>query len=109
MEVKSSHRVECRPYREGRRRISLPPLGAQILIALVVGAVLGFAALAFSDQLKIIGDLFIRLIKMTIIPLIFPLIVVSIARMESAKTVGRMATKALLYFEIVTTVVLSLT
>ncbi|MEF9915619.1 dicarboxylate/amino acid:cation symporter [Streptomyces sp. P5-A9] len=79
------------------------------MIALVVGAVLGFAALAFSDQLKIIGDLFIRLIKMTIIPLIFPLIVVSIARMESAKTVGRMATKALLYFEIVTTVVLSLT
>ncbi|MFF6995760.1 dicarboxylate/amino acid:cation symporter [Streptomyces sp. NPDC008313] len=92
-----------------RRRISMPPLGVQVLVALAVGALLGFVAPGFSDQLKIIGDGFIRLIKMTIVPLIFPLIVVSIARMESAKTVGRMATKALLYFEIVTTVILALT
>ncbi|MGW4102716.1 dicarboxylate/amino acid:cation symporter [Streptomyces sp. NPDC004976] len=92
-----------------RRKISMPPLGVQVLIALVVGALLGLVAPTFSDQLKIVGDAFIRLIKMTIVPLIFPLIVVSIARLESAKTVGRMATKAILYFEIVTTAILAVT
>ncbi|WP_399896272.1 dicarboxylate/amino acid:cation symporter [Streptomyces sp. BBFR51] len=97
------------PAASRRRRITLPPLGVQVLIALVVGALLGVVAPAFSNELKIVGDGFIRLIKMTIVPLIFPLIVVSVARMESAKTVGRMATKALLYFEIVTTVILAFT
>lgn len=92
-----------------RRKIPMPPLGAQVLIALVVGALLGLVAPALSDQLKIVGDAFIRLIKMTIVPLIFPLIVVSIARLESARTVGRMATKAILYFEIVTTAILAVT
>jgi proton glutamate symport protein len=88
---------------------SMPPLGARVLIGLVVGAVLGFAAPSFSEHLKVIGDGFIRLITMSIVPLIFPLIVVSIARMESAKTVGKLATKTLLYFEVVTTILLVLT
>ncbi|MEF9915423.1 MULTISPECIES: dicarboxylate/amino acid:cation symporter [unclassified Streptomyces] len=92
-----------------RRKISMPPLGVQVLIGLVLGAVLGLLAPALSEELKIIGDGFIRLIKMTIVPLIFPLIVVSIAKLESAKTVGRMATKAILYFEIVTTAILAVT
>ncbi|WP_217167782.1 dicarboxylate/amino acid:cation symporter [Streptomyces sp. AC512_CC834] len=97
------------PAESRRRKLKLPPLGVQVLIALVVGALLGVVAPAVADELKIVGDGFIRLIKMTIVPLIFPLIVVSVARMESAKTVGRMATKALLYFEIVTTVILAFT
>ncbi|MGP4020378.1 dicarboxylate/amino acid:cation symporter [Saccharopolyspora sp. 5N708] len=93
----------------GRRRLSMPPMGVQVLVALVVGAVLGFAAPSFSEHLKIIGDGFIRLIEMSIVPLIFPLIVMSIARMESARAVGRLAGKALLYFEVVTTVILIVT
>lgn len=87
----------------------LPPLGVQVLVGVVIGAALGFAAPGFSDHLKVIGDGFIRLIQMSIIPLIFPLIVVSIARLESAKAVGRMGTKTILYFEIVTTMLLALT
>ncbi|MCI2416755.1 dicarboxylate/amino acid:cation symporter [Saccharopolyspora sp. K220] len=94
---------------ERRRRLSMPPLGVQVLVALVVGAVLGFAAPSFSEHLKIVGDGFIRLIEMSIVPLIFPLIVVSIARLESVRAVGRLAVKALLYFEIVTTVILIVT
>lgn len=93
----------------GRRRLRVPPMGAQVFAALVLGVVLGFAAPSFSDHLKIVGDGYIRLIEMSIIPLIFPLIVVAIARLESAKSVGRLAGKALLYFEIVTTVLLVLT
>lgn len=93
----------------GRQRLSMPPLGAQVLAALVIGAILGFAAPSFSEHLKIVGDGFIRLIQMSIVPLIFPLIVVSIARLESARSVGRLAGKALLYFEVVTTAILILT
>ncbi|MFI5613982.1 dicarboxylate/amino acid:cation symporter [Amycolatopsis sp. NPDC051903] len=87
----------------------MPPLGVQVLAALVIGAVLGFAAPAVGEQLKVVGDAFIRLIEMSIVPLIFPLIVVSIARLQSAKAVGRMAGKTILYFEVVTTVILALT
>lgn len=91
------------------RRLSMPPLGVQVLVALVVGVVLGLAAPGFSEHLKVVGDAFIRLIQMSIVPLILPLIMVAIARLESAKAVGRLATKTLLYFEIVTTVILILT
>lgn len=94
--------------RRGRRRF-IPSMGVQVLIALVVGAVLGFAAPSLSEHLKVIGDAFIRLIEMSIVPLIFPLIVVAIARLESAKAVGRLATKTLLYFEVITTIILMLT
>lgn len=87
----------------------MPSLGVQVLAALVIGAVLGFAAPSFGEHLKVVGDAFIRLIEMSIVPLIFPLIVVSIARLESARAVGRMAGKTILYFEVVTTVILALT
>jgi proton glutamate symport protein len=92
-----------------RRKPSMPPMGVQVLAALVIGVVLGFAAPSFSEHLKVIGDGFIRLIQMSIVPLIFPLIVVSIARLKSARSVGRLAGKTLLYFEVVTTVILILT
>lgn len=92
-----------------RRRLSVPSLGTQVLAALILGAVLGFAAPSLSEHLKIVGDGFIRLITMSIVPLVFPLVVVTIARLESAKSVGRLAGKALLYFEVVTTAILILT
>ncbi|OZM76760.1 dicarboxylate/amino acid:cation symporter [Pseudonocardia sp. MH-G8] len=92
-----------------RRRRGMPPLGVQVLVGLVVGGVLGFSAPSFSEHLKVVGDAFIRLIEMSIIPLIFPLIVLAIARVKSAKSFGRLAGKTLLYFEVVTTVILVLT
>lgn len=92
-----------------RRPRGMPPLGVQVLIGLVLGAVLGFSAPSFSEHLKVVGDAFIKLIEMTIIPLIFPLVVLAIARVKSAKSFGRMAAKTLLYFEIVTTVILAVT
>ena len=63
---------------------------------------------AFGEQLKILGDVFLHLVQMVVVPLVFPLIVLGIARMESVRHVGRVAGKAILYFEIVTTVVLVL-
>jgi len=92
-----------------RRLRRLPPLGVQVLVALALGLVLGLVAPGFSEHLKFLGDAFIRLIQMAIIPLIFPLIVLSIARMESAAALGRLAGKTILYFEVVTTVILVVT
>lgn len=91
-----------------QKRKWLPPLWGQILIALAVGLLLGFLAPSFSENLEVVGDAFIRLIQMSLIPLVFPLIVLSIARMESGKAFGRMAGKSLLYFEVVTTVIVVL-
>jgi len=89
-----------------RRRLRLPPLGIQVLIALILGAVFGLVGGATAESTQVLGDAFIRLIQMVVIPLIFPLVVVGIAQMESARRLGRIAGKTILYFEVVTTIVL---
>jgi proton glutamate symport protein len=94
---------------QGRSRTRMPSLGVQVLIGLCLGVVIGLVTPAVGEHLKFLGDAFIRLIQMAIIPLVFPLIVLSIAKMESAKALGRLAGKTLLYFEVVTTPILVLT
>lgn len=97
------------PPRTGWRRLRLSSMAVQVVMAIVVGLLLGLLAPALSENLKFIGDLFIRLIKMVIVPLVFPLITVAIAQMESARSLGRLAAKSLLYFEVVTTLILAIT
>ncbi len=87
-------------------RVRQIPIGVQVLAALIVGAALGLLSKPLGQQLKVLGDGFIRLIEMAIVPLIFPLIVLGVAKMESARRLGRIAAKTIGYFEIVTTVVL---
>jgi proton glutamate symport protein len=82
------------------------PIGVQSLIAVGLGALIGALAPAVGEPLKLAGDVFLNLVQMVVVPLVFPLIVLGIARMESVKKVGRMAGKAILYFEVVTTIVL---
>src|SRR6185295_8152885 len=60
----------------------------------------------FAVKLKPLGDAFIKLIKMMIAPIIFSTIVTGIANMQDAKKVGRVGIKAILYFEVVTTIAL---
>ncbi|GGJ64987.1 dicarboxylate/amino acid:cation symporter [Streptomyces brasiliensis] len=82
------------------------PIGVQSLIAVGLGSLIGVLAPAAGEQLKILGDVFLNLVQVVVLPLVFPLIVLGIAQMESVKKVGRMAGKAILYFEVVTTVIL---
>ncbi len=89
-----------------RRRWWRLPIGVQSLIAVGLGALIGTFAPAVGEQLKLLGDVFLHLVQIIVLPLVFPLIVLGIARMESVKQVGRIAVKAILYFEIVTTVIL---
>ena len=77
----------------------------QVLIAIVLGVVFGLAVphAATQDWVKALGDGFVRLIKMVIAPIIFCTVVSGIAHISDARKVGRVAVKALLYFEIVST------
>ena len=83
-------------------------LYAQVLVAVMVGALLGRLAPATALQLKPLGDVFIKLIRMMIEPIIFTTVVVGIAKMSSQHQVGRVGLKALVYFEVVTTFALVL-
>lgn len=78
----------------------------QVLLAIAAGIILGHKYPSFSIQLKPFGDGFIKLIKMLIAPIIFCTIVTGIAGMQDTKKIGRVGLKALLYFEVVTTVAL---
>jgi proton glutamate symport protein len=82
------------------------PLAVQVVIGLVLGILAGLVNKTFGVDMKVLGDAFIRLIEMSIIPLIFPLIVLGVARMKSVRRLGRIAGKTILYFEVVTTVIL---
>ena len=78
----------------------------QVLIAIAIGILLGNYYPEFAVQLKPLGDGFIKLIKMMIAPIIFCTIVTGISGMQNTKKVGRVGLKAILYFEVVTTLAL---
>jgi aerobic C4-dicarboxylate transport protein len=84
----------------------LKTLYVQVLIAIVMGIMIGHFYPSIAVQLKPLGDGFIKLVKMLIAPIIFCTIVTGISGMKDAKKVGRVGAKAILYFEIVTTLAL---
>ena len=83
-------------------------LYVQVLLAIVIGALLGHFAPDLGVALKPLGDGFIRLIRMLIAPIIFCTVVMGIAGMDNLRHVGRVGLYALGYFEIVTTLALVL-
>ena len=78
----------------------------QVIVAIILGIVLGVYQPALAESLKPLGDGFIKLVKMMIAPIIFSTIVTGIAGMQDTKKVGRVGVKAIVYFEIVSTVAL---
>src|SRR5207302_8215773 len=89
----------------GRRtRFWYKDLSVRILVAMVLGAVVGYLLPQSADSLKPLGDLFIKLVRMLVAPIIFCTVVHGIANVGEAKKVGRIAIKALIYFEVVTTI-----
>jgi Na+/H+-dicarboxylate symporter len=85
------------------RRISLT---TWILIAIVVGGAFGYFFPAAATELRILSTIFIRLIRTIVAPLLFATLVVGIASHSDLKAVGRMGVKAIVYFEVVTTLAL---
>src|SRR6476660_9675052 len=84
----------------------LTVLYVQVLIGIALGILCGWLFPAFAPTAKLISETFINMIRMIIAPVIFCSIVTGIAGAGSMKKVGRVGVKALIYFEIVTTLAL---
>ncbi len=80
----------------------------QVVIAVSLGILLGVVAPSTAKSLKPLGDTFINLVKMVITPIIFLTIVHGIASMADLRKLGRVGGKALLYFELVSTLALAI-
>jgi proton glutamate symport protein len=89
-------------------RSRMPSLTTQIFLGLVLGIAVGYLWPAFGVGVKPLADIFLRMIKMIIAPLLFSTLVVGIAGTGDLKTMGRIGLKAILYFEIATTIALFL-
>jgi aerobic C4-dicarboxylate transport protein len=82
------------------------PLWAQVVIGMGLGVAAGVLFPHAAISLKPLGDGFIKLVRMTLAPIVFATVVVGIARMGDLKEAGRVGAKALVYFEIVSTLAL---
>ena len=94
--------IAAAPVRQPWYRV----LYIQVLIAIAIGVVLGYASPNAAKSMKWLGDAFIALIKMMIAPVIFCTIVHGISSIGDLKKVGRVGLKALVYFEVVSTLAL---
>src|ERR1044071_625773 len=83
-----------------------PSLTIWILISIVAGGFFGYFFPDAATQLRVLSTIFIRLIRTIVAPLLFATLVVGIASHGNLKQVGRMGVKALVYFEVVTTLAL---
>jgi aerobic C4-dicarboxylate transport protein len=84
----------------------LRSLYIQVLIGIIAGVIVGYSFPSFSVAAKLISDTFINMIRMVIAPVIFFTVVAGIAGAGDLKKVGRVGVKALVYFELVTTIAL---
>ena len=91
-----------------RKRPFYMGLSFQVLVGVAIAIILGYVSPATAVSMKPLGDAFIRLITMIITLVIFCTLVTGIAGMEDMKKVGRVGGKALLYFEVVSTLALLL-
>jgi aerobic C4-dicarboxylate transport protein len=89
-------------------KINFKSLTTQVILGIFLGILVGFVFPEIGSQLKVIADIFIKLVKMVIAPIIFLTIVIGIAGMGDLKKVGKIGGKALLYFEIVSTLALAI-
>ena len=96
--------------------VAMPPVSSrtplynslfvQVVAGLVLGIILGVAAPDFAISLKILSDAFLKLIQMIVAPIVFCVVVHGIAGAGDLKKVGRVGLKALIYFEVMTTIAL---
>ena len=80
----------------------------RVLLAVLIGVILGIVAPDTAKEMRPLGDTFINLVRMVIAPVIFLTVVLGIAHMRDLRKVGRVGGKAFLYFELVTTVALAI-
>ena len=84
-----------------------PGLTAKIFIALILGVLFGTVAPEWAVSIQFIGDMFIRLIKLIVIPLVFSSLVVGIAEIGDFRKMGRLGLKTIIWFEAATAIALA--
>jgi proton glutamate symport protein len=94
--------------RRGEGGNYLPSITTQIFIGLLLGILVGYLWPGFGVAIKPLADAFLRMIKMIIAPLLFATLVVGIAGTGDLKSMGRIGLKAIVYFEVATTIALFL-
>jgi proton glutamate symport protein len=102
VKVASSDATPAAPARRSR----MPGVTTQIFIGLFIGIAVGYVWPGFGLSIKPLADAFLRMIKMIIAPLLFSTLVVGIAGTGDLKAMGRIGLKAIIYFEIATTIAL---
>ena len=88
------------------RKFTWPGLPVQILFGLFLGVICGFLFPHFAVSLKPLADVFLRMIRMIVVPLVFCALIVGIAGTGSFKDLGRLSLKSIIWFEVATTVAL---
>jgi len=83
-------------------------LGFQVVAAMVLGVAVGFLFPSFAVQLKILGDIFLRLIKTAVAPLVFLCVAAGIVSAGDFKRIGKVGLVAMLYFEVVSSLALAM-
>ncbi|MBF8419056.1 C4-dicarboxylate transporter DctA [Heyndrickxia coagulans] len=89
-------------------RINFRNLTVQVVIGIILGIIVGLVSPKFGAELNILAQWFIKLIKMLVPPIIFFTVIIGIGGMGDLKKVGRIGGKALIYFEVVSTVALAI-
>src|SRR5262245_27162879 len=102
--IRSQPAPHAPPSRSGR----LPSLTTQIFVGLLLGIAVGYLFPSFGVAVKPLADVFLRMIKMIIAPLLFATLVVGIAGTGDLRAMGRIGVKAIVYFEVATTIALFL-
>jgi len=100
------HSATTRTEKRIRPKRWYKQLWVHVLAAMILGIVLGKFYPSFGVRMQPLGDAFIKLIRMLIAPIIFCTVVHGIARMADMARVGRVALKAIIYFEVLTTIAL---
>jgi aerobic C4-dicarboxylate transport protein len=92
----------------GMKRPLYANLYFQVLVGIALGVLFGFLSPGHAAAMRPLGDGFIKLVKMLIAPIVFTTVVVGIAHMGAMKDVGRIGLRALVYFEVVSTIALAI-
>ena len=100
--------IRSQPTPAAARPSRLPSLTTQIFIGLLLGIAVGSLWPSFGVAIKPLADVFLRMIKMIIAPLLFSTLVVGVAGTGDLKAMGRIGLKAIVYFEVATTIALFL-
>ena len=95
------YNYSCRGF-----KLKISKLTIAIFTALILGILVGWAFPAFAIRTHVLAEVFLRMVKMIIAPLLFATLVVGIAGHDNARSLGRLGLKTVIYFEVVTTLAL---